>query len=83
MCLSLDKSGSWASVELSVAAVSQFQKQSRGGRPGWCTYASGQTFFEVHLEIENHLARDAVFAKMEGQLRSPEQDILFFTLIYF
>ena len=35
------------------------------------------------LEIENHLARDAVFAKMEGRLRSPEQDILLFTLIHF
>ena len=32
-------------------------------------------------ETENHLARAAAFAKVEGWLKSPKQDILYFTFM--
>lgn len=35
------------------------------------------------MEIENHLARAAAFAKVGGKLRYPEQDGLVFTLVHF
>lgn len=35
------------------------------------------------VEIENHLARAAAFAKVGGKLRYPEQDVFGFTLVHF
>lgn len=58
------------------------EQQSDVGVQERAPVLGARLFPRPFMEIENHLARAAAFAEVEGPLRCPEQDVLFFTLIH-